>query len=328
MKRLICLGIESTAHTFGVGIVDGEGNVLANERAQFTTKSGGLVPARVAEHHYAKAPQILDAALARAGLSLRGVGVVAFSQGPGIGTCLNVGATVARAIALSQDIPLTGVNHCVAHLEVGKLMARAKDPVLLYVSGANTQVIAWHGGAYRVLGESLDIGVGNMLDTFARDLGLGFPGGPAIERLARRGKNLLDIPYVVKGMDVSFGGLLTNARQKAKSGKFAPEDVCYSLQETAFAMLIEIAERSLAHAQKKELVLGGGVACNARLQQMARIMCAQRGAKMSVPQRQFLVDNGAMIAWNGVLNFKKKKLTPLKKSAIRPYLRIEEDLFA
>ncbi len=327
MSKIICLGIESTAHTFGVGIADSSGKILSNERSQFTTKTGGLIPAQVADHHYEFAPKILQSALDKANIGIKDIDVVAFSQGPGIGTCLNVGASVARALALTQKIPLTGVNHCVAHLEIGKLESRLNDPILLYVSGANTQVIAWHGGAYRVLGESLDIGIGNLLDTFARDLGLGFPGGPAIEKLALKGKNLLEMPYVVKGMDVSFGGILTNLRQKLRTTKPTPEDMCYSLQETAFAMLVEVSERSLAHTGKNQLVLGGGVACNERLQQMARLMCKERGAKFFVPQKQYLVDNGAMIAWNGILNFKKKKLTPIKKSTIRPYLRIEESLF-
>ncbi|TAL54151.1 MAG: bifunctional N(6)-L-threonylcarbamoyladenine synthase/serine/threonine protein kinase [Nanoarchaeota archaeon] len=327
MKKFLCLGIESTAHTFGIGIVAGHGKVLANVKDAFTTEHGGLIPAQVADHHYGCAPEILKKALETAKVKLEDINLIAFSQGPGIGTALNVGAITARSLSQKLKVPLVGVNHCIAHLEIGKLRTKATDPVLLYASGANTQVIARQEGKYRILGESLDIGVGNFLDVFARDIDLGFPGGPKVERLALKGKKYIELPYVVKGMDVSFGGILTNIRQKAHSKKFSKEDLCYSAQETVFAMLIEISERAMAHAGKKELLLGGGVACNKRLQEMARIMCKERGAKSFCPENEFLVDNGAMIAWNGIVSYRKKLSTPLKKSEIRPYLRLEDNLF-
>lgn len=327
MKKFLCLGIESTAHTFGIGIVAGDGKVLANVKDAFTTEHGGLIPAQVADHHYRCAPEILKKALETAKVKLEDINLIAFSQGPGIGAALNIGAITARSLSQKRKVPLVGVNHCIAHLEIGKLRTKATDPVLLYASGANTQIIAWQEGKYRILGESLDIGVGNFLDVFARDIDLGFPGGPKIEKLALKGKKYIELPYVVKGMDVSFGGILTNIRQKVHSKKFSKEDLCYSAQETVFAMLIEISERAMAHADKKELLLGGGVACNKRLQEMARIMCKERGAKSFCPENEFLVDNGAMIAWNGIVSYRKKLSTPLKKSEIRPYLRLEDNLF-
>ncbi len=327
MSELICLGIESTAHTFGVGIVTSKGRVLANVKDAFTTQSGGLIPAQVADHHYRTAPDVLAKALTEAGIARSDIDIIAFSQGPGIGATLNAGATVARTLAYTLKKPLVGVNHCIAHLEIGKLLTTANDPVLLYASGANTQIIAWQEGKFRILGESLDIGVGNFLDTFARDLELGFPGGPKVEKLALEGKNYIELPYVVKGMDVSFGGILTNLKQKISTGKFSKEDLCYSAQEIVFAMLIEVSERAIAHAGKKELLLGGGVACNKRLQEMAAIMCKERGAKSFCPENQFLVDNGAMIAWNGIVSYQQKKRTPLSKSKIMPYLRLEDELF-
>jgi N6-L-threonylcarbamoyladenine synthase len=187
-------------------------------------------------------------------------------------------------------------------LEIGRLTG-ATDPVLLYASGANTQIIAYAAGKYRVFGETLDIGIGNFIDTFARYLGLGFPGGPKIMELAKSGK-YIEVPYSIKGMDVAFSGLLTNLKQKYDK-KISVEDLCYSLQETAFAMLVEASERALAHTGKKELLLGGGVACNTRLQEMCRIMCEERGCKFFVPENQFLVDNAAMIAYLGEIMFKK-----------------------
>jgi N6-L-threonylcarbamoyladenine synthase len=207
----------------------------------------------------------------------------------------------AKKKALELNIPIVPVNHCVAHLEIGKITG-AKDPVLLYASGANTQIIAYAAGKYRVFGETLDIGIGNFIDTFARHIGLGFPGGPKIMELAKRGK-YVEIPYSIKGMDVAFSGLLTNLKQKFDSKEYKVEDLCYSLQETAFAMLIEASERALAHTGKKELLLGGGVACNTRLQEMCKIMCEERGCKFFCPANQFLTDNGAMIAYLGEIMF-------------------------
>ena len=328
MHKLTCLGIESTAHTFGVGIMDSKGTLLANVKDAYTTKKGGLIPAKLAEHHYAIAQDVLNNALTAAKLKIQDIDLIAFSRGPGIGASLTVGAIMARTLSIKHTIPLTPVNHCIAHLEIGKLRTKAKDPVLLYASGANTQIIAWYGGKFRILGESLDIGIGNFLDTFAREIGLGFPGGPLIEKLASKGKNYVELPYFVKGMDVSFGGMLTNLKDKIRKGGISKHDLCYSAQETAFAMLIEVSERAMAHAGKKELLLGGGVACNKRLQEMAKIMCRQRNAKSFCPENQFLVDNGAMIAWNGIVNHKKGLKFSIGKSAIRPYLRLEDELFS
>ncbi|MBI2580730.1 bifunctional N(6)-L-threonylcarbamoyladenine synthase/serine/threonine protein kinase [Candidatus Woesearchaeota archaeon] len=332
-NQFVSLGIESTAHTFGVGIASvatetdnkkAKGKILANVIKQFTTKSGGIIPVQAAEHHVEICDIAIAEALAAAKLKINDVDIISFSQGPGIGHCLRVGAAAARTLSLVHKKPLVGVNHCISHLEIGRLLTDAKDPVLLYVSGANTQVIAFEAGKYRIFGETLDMGVGNMLDQFARQIGIGFPGGPRIMNLAAAGKNYVELPYVVKGMDVSFGGILTNIIRKFESGSYKKEDLCYSLQETVFAMLVEVAERALAHTGKSELLLGGGVACNTRLQEMCRIMCREREAKLFVPERQFLVDNGAQIAWQGVLDYLNGKRTPVEKSAIRPYWRTDE----
>lgn len=321
---MICLGIESTAHTFGVGIATGEGKILANVLKPVITEKGGIVPAAAAEHHVEVCDEAIKEALEKAKIGIKDVNLISFSQGPGIGHTLRVGAMAARALSLLHNIPLIGVNHCIGHLEIGKLLTNAKDPALLYVSGANTQVIAFENGKYRVFGETLDIGIGNLLDVFGREIGLGFPAGPKIMELAAKGKKYIEIPYVIKGMDVSFGGILTNATEKYKTGKYSREDLCYSLQETVFAMLVEAAERAMAQCSKKELLLGGGVASNLRLQEMCRIMCSERGARLYVPERQFCIDNGAMIAWLGILEHKKGKATKIEDSKIKPYWRTDE----
>jgi len=293
----IILGIESTAHTAGVGIITSEGTILSNQRSVYIPDAGeGIHPREAANHHSEELPKLFKKALDEAALSPKDISLVSYARGPGLGPCLRTGATAARAFAYSNDIPLLGVNHCVAHLEIG-LLEGAKDPVLLYLSGANTQVIAYAAGRYRVFGETIDIGIGNGLDKFAREAGMGFPGGPKLEKIAE-GDELVDLPYSVKGMDLAFSGLMTAAKQKLDSGHSLGQ-LAYSVQETAFAMSCEVSERALAHTGKTELVLGGGVACNSRLREMAMTMASERGVKCFVPERALCVDNGVMIAWLG-----------------------------
>lgn len=293
------IGIESTAHTFGVGVVR-KGKILANERDMYKPARGGIIPAASADHHRTVAELLWVRAFEKAGVSNNDIKALAFSHAPGLAPCLLAGMQFARIKARELKVPLVPVNHCIAHLEIGQHEG-AKDPVLLYASGANTQIIAYASGCYRVFGETLDMGIGNFIDSFARHCGIPFPGGPIIEQKAKNGV-YFELPYSIKGMDVSFSGLYTKLCQLYDKGARI-EDLSFSLQETAFAMLIEAAERALAHTGKKELVLGGGVACNARLQEMARIMCHERGARFFCPAREFLVDNGAMIAFTGELLF-------------------------
>jgi len=320
---MICLGIESTAHTFGVGIVKDK-KVLTNVKDSYTTKSGGIIPVNATEHHIEICDKVIQDALSKAKIKLKDIDLISFSQGPGIGHCLRIGAIIARSLSLMLNKPIIGVNHCIAHLEIGKLLTKAKDPVLLYASGANTQIIAFEGGKYRIFGETLDSGVGNFLDAFARHIGLGFPGGPKLDKLSKEGKNFIELPYVVKGMDVSFGGILTNLKQKFNSKKYTREDLAYSMQETVFAMLVEVSERAMFHCNKKELLLGGGVACNTRLQEMAKTMCRENGSECFILENQFNVDNGAMIAWLGLKEFKEGKKQKIESTEIRPYWRTDE----
>lgn len=301
---MIGLGIECTAHTLGVGIVKDE-EIIANVRNMYTTETGGIIPIESAKHHEMVFEDILKEALDKAKVKLEDLDFISLSIGPGLAPCLLVGLRKAKELVKKFKIPLVPVNHCVAHLEIGKITG-AKDPVMLYASGANTQVIAYASGKYRVFGETLDIGVGNFIDNFARYSGIGFPGGPAIEKLAKQGKNFIELPYKVKGMDITLSGILTNLKQKVESKKYPIEDLAYSLQETVFAMLVETAERALAHTGKNELLLGGGVACNSRLQEMCKIMCEERGAKFFCPEKNLLVDNGAMIAFLGEIMLKAK----------------------
>jgi len=295
---MITLGIEGTAHTLGIGIVTEE-RVLANVFDTLTTEKGGIHPKEAAEHHARILKPLLKKALEAAGITMDDVDLVAFSQGPGLGPALRVVATAARALAIKHDKPIVGVNHCIAHVEITKIFG-VRDPVGLYVSGGNTQVLALEGGRYRVFGETLDIGIGNAIDTFARELGIGFPGGPKIEKLARRGEKYIELPYAVKGMDLSFSGILTEAVRKYRTGRYSVEDLAYSFQETAFAALVEVTERAVAHTGKEEVVLVGGVAANNRLREMLGIMTEDRGIEFFVPPYDLCRDNGAMIAYAGL----------------------------
>lgn len=335
------LGIESTAHTFGIGVVDtenqrffvlknskessGKGKILCNIKDSYTTEKGGIIPMEAAKHHAGVAEVVYQKALKEAGISEKEIKAIAISNAPGLPPCLVEGMKFAKKKAFQLNVPLISVNHCVAHLEIGKITG-ARDPILLYASGANTQIIAYAAGKYRVFGETLDIGVGNFIDNFARIAGIGFPGGPKIQKIAENG-SYIELPYSIKGMDVTFSGMLTKLKQMYENNKYEVKDLAFSLQETAFAMLVEAAERALAHTGKKELVLGGGVACNTRLQEMCRIMCEERGAKFFVPDNEFLVDNGAMIAYLGEIMWKAGILTDvndIEKLDIEPRQRTDE----
>jgi len=323
-----CVGIESTADDFGAAVVTFDGRVLSNVNDTYMPKEGGIHPREAARHHAEVADKVLSRAFEEAGVKPRQICLVAFSQGPGLGPCLRTGATAARALASYLGVPLVGVNHCVGHIEIGKLATGAVDPVTLYVSGGNTIVSAFEAGRYRVFGETLDIAIGNCLDMFARAAGLsqrsGLPFGAVVEELAGKGRNFVGLPYIVKGMDLSFSGLLTAAVQALQSGGCSLEDVCFSLQEVAFAMLTEVTERALAHTGKPEVLLTGGVAANHRLQSMLRVIAEEHEARFCVVPRGLAADNGAMIAWTGVLAYLSGVSTPVEKSYVNVKWRLEE----
>ena len=320
---MITLGIEGTAHTLGVGITDSKCNVLANVIDMYRPPEGGLHPREAANHHADSVAATISKALSDAGLSVKDVDLVSFSKGPGLGPCLRVAATAARALSVRMGIPIMGVNHCVAHVEIGNATTGCTDPVLLYASGGNTQIIAFANGKYRIFGETLDIGIGNMFDKLGRELGLGYYAGPSIEKIARDGKELLDIPYSVKGMDIAFSGILTAAVALKKKGHRL-EDILYSVQETAFAMLAEVTERAMAHVGKSEVLMGGGVAQNGRLRGMIENMAEARGAKMFVPQPRLCIDNGAMIAWLGDLMYRSGMRMTIADTKVEQRFRTDE----
>ena len=324
---MLVLGIESTAHTFGIGIAErsasGAGQVLANAKDAYKPRAGwGIIPIEARKHHDAVAPALLQAALQEARLSLDQLDAIAYSQGPGLPPCLHAGLRFGQQLARETKKPLHPVNHCVAHVEIGRLFTDLQDPIVLYVSGANTQVLSFADGVYRCFGETQDIGIGNALDKFGRAAGLGFPAGPILEREAQGG-SYRELPYVVKGMDLSFSGIITRATQLLP--KHGLKDLAFSLQETMFAMLTEVTERALAHTGKQECILTGGVAANKRLQEMLSIMCKERGATFAAVPFQYAMDNGAMIAWTGALAAAAgAKPIPPAKATIKPAQRTDD----
>lgn len=320
---MICLGIESTAHTFGVGIVTDNGRILANASSVYEPAGGGIHPREAAQHHTSVAKETVVRALDESKLTMEDIDLISFSMGPGMGPTLRTGATAARAISAFHEVPILGTNHCIGHVEIGRLVTPARDPVTLYVSGGNTQVIAFDGGRYRIFGETLDIPIGNCLDVFAREVGLPHPGGPKVEELARKGKKYIELPYSVKGMDLSFSGLATEAVQRYGKGTNL-EDICYSLQETAFAELVEVTERAVAHTEKKEVMLTGGVAANQRLREMLKLMADEHKAGFFVPPMELCMDNGPMIAWTGLLAYENGIRQKFEETVVRQRWRTDE----
>ncbi len=328
MKLKKILGIESTAHTWSVGIIGFDGTVFSLVNDTYIPEKGGLHPALVKEQHLNNFMNIINQALLEANISIHDIDLVAFSKSPGLGPILKIGAQAARMLAQLLDIPIVAVNHCIAHIEIGRLMCKIEDPLTLYVSGGNTIVSAYESGRYQIFGETLDIPIGNLIDSFARDVGLSHPGGPKIEKLAIKSNRYLSLPYVVKGMDLSFSGLYTAAKRLIESKDYNKQynlnDVAYSLQETAFAMLTEVTERALAHTEKKEVLLTGGVAANKRLQEMIKYISAEHGARFEVVPLKYSGDNGAMIGWTGLLRYKAEGGQTVLETQINPKERMDQ----
>ena len=260
--------------------------MLSNPRRTYITPPGeGFLPRDTARHHRAHVLTVLREALQEANIAPDQIDAVAYTKGPGMGAPLASVAVVARTVAQLWNKPIVGVNHCIGHIEMGRLITGAENPTVLYVSGGNTQVIAYSQQRYRIFGETIDIAVGNCLDRFARVIGLSNDPSPGynIEQCAKDGSAFLPLPYTVKGMDVSFSGILSSIEDRAdtllKSGQYTkvsprpdvatsshpsyPQaDLCFSLQETIFAMLVETTERAMAHCGSSEVLIVGGESCS------------------------------------------------------------------
>jgi len=334
-SEVIVLGIESTSHTFGVGIASSKPPyILAEAKHTYIPEKGGIHPREAAQHHVQVAPRILMEALSEAGLSIRDVDAVAVALGPGLGPCLRVGATVARALAAYYHKPLVPVNHALAHIEIGRLYTCLDDPVVLYVSGGNTLVAAYAKGRYRVFGETLDIALGNLLDAFARDAPL--PGDLApppyvkrgmhvVDLCAERGSEPVDLPLgVVKGQDVTFSGLYTAAVRAARRLRDRVGDVCLAFREIAYSAVVEVTERCLVHTRKKQVLLVGGVAASPVLREKLASMTEYHGASWGAPPPRLAGDNGAMIAWLGLLNYMAGLTCSIEDAVVKQRWRLDD----
>jgi len=407
-RPYLALGLEGSANKLGAGVIrhtpptghDGHGaainharvDILSNVRHTYVTPPGeGFQPSDTAKHHKHWILSVVAEAVRASGIaSIAEIDCICYTKGPGMGAPLQAVSIVARTLALMYNKPLVGVNHCVGHIEMGRTITGAHNPVVLYVSGGNTQVIAYSAQKYRIFGETLDIAVGNCLDRFARVIGLSNDPSPGynIEQEAKKGHRLFPLPYGTKGMDVSLAGMLSATEAYTKDARFrpakrgvattdvpvgalangriwtgnsahalqrsedtvnvrsceqdnissveserdadiiTPADLCFSLQEYMFAMLVEITERAMAHIGSKDVLIVGGVGCNERLQQMMGIMASERGGSVFATDERFCIDNGIMIAHAGLLAYRMGQSTPLAKSTTTQRYRTDTPLIA
>ena len=321
---MICLGIESTAHTFSCAILDTKGKrskILSDIRDIYLPPEGeGIHPREASRHHVEKSSNTLREAMKKAKISVKDIDIISYAAGPGLGPCLRVGAVVARTLSSFYKIPIYPVNHAIGHIELGKMLTGAKNPLVLLVSGGHTMLLAFLAGRWRVFGETLDITLGQLLDQFGRSLGFPSPCGQKLEKLAQKGTNYIPLPYSVRGNDVSFSGLLSAAKSVADK---STEDICFSLQETAFAMICEATERALSFTKKNELMIVGGVAANQRLSTMLQSISKRQNCKFFAVPPKFAGDCGSQIACLGLLEASVKKGTDLKNTFVKQSWRLD-----
>ena len=320
---MICLGIESTAHTFSCALVEKrgkKGKILSDVRKIYRPPEGqGIHPREASRHHIEHSSRVLSECIKKANLTIKDIDLISYAAGPGLGPCLRVAGVIARTLSSYYKIPIYPVNHAIGHIELGKLLSGSKDPLVLLVSGGHTMLAAFKQKKWRIFGETLDITLGQMLDQFGRSLGFASPCGKMIEDLAEKSNNYLSLPYTVKGNDVSFSGLLSAAKKISKN----KEDACFSLQETAFAMIGEATERALSFTQKKELMIAGGVSANKRLSQMLKKICQRQNSKFFVSPLEYAGDCGSQIAWTGLLESSVKDGAKINETFVRQSWRLD-----
>jgi N6-L-threonylcarbamoyladenine synthase len=321
---MLGLGIESTAHTFSCAILEKtgkQGKILSDVRKIYHPPEGeGIHPREASRHHAENSPAVLSECLQIADVKVTDLDIISYAAGPGLGPCLRIGAVVARSLASYYGIPIYPVNHAIGHIELGKMLTGAKDPLVLLVSGGHTMILAFLSKKWRVFGETLDITLGQLIDQLGRSAGFASPCGNKIEELASKSSNYLPLPYVVKGNDVSFSGLLSATKSVLSKSL---EDACFSLQETAFAMIGEAVERALSFTRKKELLIVGGVAANKRLSEILTSVCKRQGCKFFVSPKQYAGDCGSQISWTGLLESSYKPGVSLGDTFVRQSWRLD-----
>ncbi|MGI0092355.1 MAG: KEOPS complex N(6)-L-threonylcarbamoyladenine synthase Kae1 [Nitrososphaerales archaeon] len=332
---MICLGIESTAHTFGASIVEENSTadsaeffrILSDKKDVYRAPEGsGIHPREASRHHVEISSSVVEAALVEAKTSVKELDFISYSAGPGLGPCLRVGAVVARALACYFEKPIVPTNHAVGHIELGRKLLGQNDPLVLLISGGHTLIAARSEEGWKIFGETLDLTIGQLLDQLGRNFGLSSPAGLKIETLAKNHSKpdaeLLHLPYAIKGNDVSYSGLLSAAKDLYSLGN-SKESVAFAVQEIAFSILVEATERALAFTDKSELLVTGGVAANQRLAEMLQMMCVSRGVKLGVIPRQFAGDCGSQIAAAGFLFYAKGQAVEPENAFIKQSWRID-----
>ena len=323
---MLCLGIESTAHTFGCSIIEIDKNgdadnadeefILSEVRDIYKASEGwGIHPRDASKHHTIVATDILKKCLEEAGVGIKNIDIISYSAGPGLGPCLRIGAVVSRSLASFHNIPLIPVNHAVGHIELGIKLTRSKNPLTLLVSGGHTMLLLYCNNKWRIFGETLDITLGQLFDQVGRKMGFSSPCGSKIEEMSylSKGRIVYPLPYIIKGNDVSFSGLLSAVKILLNDNDNDVHDICFSLQETAFSIIVEAVERALAFTGNKEFLIVGGVSANKRLSTMLEIACDIHNSNFNSCPLRFCGDNGAQIAWTGAQMYLNRP-----SSSVRP----------
>ncbi len=322
---MLVLGIETSCDETAAAVVESGKRILSNpvfsqidKHAEF----GGVVPELAARSHLEGILQTIDLALREAGVGLERIGLVAATCGPGLIGGLLVGLSIAKALALGKELPFIGINHVEAHIYANFLAVPDLTPPLLCltVSGGHTDLIYMEDhGEYRILGRTRDDAAGEAFDKAARVLGLGYPGGPFLEKLARQGRPripLVQTDSLAGTYDFSFSGLKTalinkinHYRQKKKEVPAA--DLAASFQEQAVSFLVDRTFRAADDLQVKTVLLSGGVAANKELRERFQEQAGRRGIRFAVPPPQLCTDNAAMVAACGYYRFHKFGPSPL-----------------
>jgi N6-L-threonylcarbamoyladenine synthase len=323
---MLCLGIESTAHTFGCSIIEIDKNgdadnadgefILSEVRDIYKASEGwGIHPRDASKHHTIVATDILKKCLEEAGVGIKNIDIISYSAGPGLGPCLRIGAVVSRSLASFHNIPLIPVNHAVGHIELGIKLTGSKNPLTLLVSGGHTMLLLYYNNKWRIFGETLDITLGQLFDQVGRKMGFSSPCGSKIEEMSylSTGRIVYPLPYIIKGNDVSYSGLLSAVKILLNDNENDVHDICFSLQETAFSIIVEAVERALAFTGNKEFLIVGGVSANKRLSTMLEIACDIHNSDFNSCPRRFCGDNGAQIAWTGAQMYLNRP-----SSSVRP----------
>lgn len=318
---MLTLGIESTAHTISCGILH-DNTILSDVRSIYRPPQGeGIHPREASRHHVEEGPNVLAKCLDEAHVGMSDIDAIAYAGGPGLGPCLRVGAVMARALSIHHAIPIYPVHHAIGHIDLGRLLTGSTDPLVLLVSGGHTMILAFLSRQWRVFGETLDITLGQLLDQFGRSLGLASPCGQHIEKMAQKEEQYATLPYTVRGNDVSFSGLLSAAKTLAKS--VGGDRACFSLQETAFAMIAEATERALSLTGKTELMIVGGVAANQRLSEMLQEACSRHDCSFYAVPLKYAGDCGVQIAATGMLESTVKKPADIQDTFIQQSWRLD-----